>query len=344
MASGLFLAASVLRLARWRLVRDAHSALVGAALLVIGGLCLPLGGFAHLFVPEESSPVVGLAIRCVASYVALQLVLRALKEEHRQDHRLYLLFQVLATALLLFLQAGELAEWREQLAHDARNAVAGLRAARRWRSWSGTTDAPTRTGERLRWAAGQEIGHLEHLLFRTPTQPCEPLDVSRVVRDVARSARALGEVVTAGGAHVYGIGRTDDLTAVLKGMLVNARAHAPGSRVDLRIVAAEGVIRIICSDGGPGLRGTDPERIFERGYRASTSPGSGLGLYAARGLMREQGGNLEVVSSRQGATFVVTLPAAAAPAREVLTWLTPPPLRLPAPSLTLRTSFHSETS
>ncbi len=429
MASGLFLAAGVLRLAKWRLVRDAHSALVGTALVVMGGLCLPLGGLARLFVAEESTQVVGLAIRCVASYLAMALVLRALRI-HRVARPKYLLLQVVATVALVFLlmlqgehlvpesftgnavppiilsaalaaawfsiavrvalssrvlpwarraaplflgmgiaellraldagrvdswtlsgvlvcasmaalatrsslldldgavradqhqrsdlsialsraasEAGELVEWREQLAHDARNAVAGLRAAMEvMERYDGRIDAGTT--ERLRWAASQEIGHLEHLLFRTPTQPCEPFDVSRVVRDVARAARTMGEPVTAGGEHVHGLGRTEDLTAVLKGLLVNARTHAPGSQVHLRVLAAEGLITITCSDDGPGLRGTDPGRVFERGYRGPSSRGSGLGLYAARELMREQGGELELGPSRRGATFLLTLPAA----------------------------------
>ena len=49
MASAFFLAGGVLRLARWRIVGEPHSALAGAALLVMGGLCLPLGGLALLF-------------------------------------------------------------------------------------------------------------------------------------------------------------------------------------------------------------------------------------------------------------------------------------------------------
>ena len=49
MASAFFLASGVLRLARWRIAAEPHSALAGAALLVMGGLCLPLGGLALLF-------------------------------------------------------------------------------------------------------------------------------------------------------------------------------------------------------------------------------------------------------------------------------------------------------
>src|ERR1700759_4437285 len=41
-ACAFFLAGGVLRLGRWRLVGEPHSALAGAALLVMGGLCLPL--------------------------------------------------------------------------------------------------------------------------------------------------------------------------------------------------------------------------------------------------------------------------------------------------------------
>src|SRR5680860_1483354 len=107
-ASGLFVAAGVLCLARWRLARDAHSALVGTALMVMGGMCLPLGGFARMYVPGENGPVVATAIRCVATCVAMRLVIRALHTEdvavrHRPERALPRLFGLILLTFLLFL-------------------------------------------------------------------------------------------------------------------------------------------------------------------------------------------------------------------------------------------------
>ena len=447
-ASGLFVAAGVLRLAKWRLVHDSHSALVGTALIVMGGLCLPLGGLARVVVTAGDLSIVGPATRCLASYIAMLLVLRALRASEvsrraRPEHLLPRLSVVVILAFWLLLageglippdlsvalrsvilplalslgwvwvavqaarrgnilpwahraaplflgmglaemmrgfdfgrfetwtlggvllcasiaalatrsalldldaavradghqvidlsqalerashEADELTVWREQLTHDARNACAGLRAAMDiLERYDGRVDS--RTTESLRLAAAQEIGHLEHLLFRSSTAPCQRFEVSEVVSAVGESARALGARVTVSGNRAFGIGRADDLSAVLRNLLVNAQTHAPGSRVKIGVSADPDTVTITCSDDGPGLSAADAGRVFERGYRGPASPGSGLGLYAARELMREQGGDITLAPLRSGATFLLTLPAAQLPQRLV------PPIRVPAQSL-----------
>ena len=211
-------------------------------------------------------------------------------------------------------EADELTVWREQLTHDARNACAGLRAAMDILERYADQVDPATT-ERLRHAAVEEIGHLEHLLARSAHQPTEPFDVTQVIRSVADSARALGhdvavESVVVGSGTIRTVGRSGDVAAVLKNLLVNARTHAAGSTVRLRVTVEAGTVRIVCSDDGPGF---DPEcaaRAFERGFRGRTSPGSGLGLHAARQLMREQDGELELGAPSPGATLVLTLPLA----------------------------------
>ena len=77
-ASAFFLAGGVLRLARWRITGEPHSALGGAALLVMGGLSLPLGGLALLFPGTQDVSLVGPAIRTATELVAITLLVRAL--------------------------------------------------------------------------------------------------------------------------------------------------------------------------------------------------------------------------------------------------------------------------
>jgi signal transduction histidine kinase len=212
-------------------------------------------------------------------------------------------------------QASELTAWREQLTHDAQNACVGLRAAMEiLERYDGRVDP--HVTERLRLSAIQEIGHIEHLLTRSSNHPCRPFDVTEVVHAVGDAARSLGADATVHGDQVRGIGRPADLAAALKNILANAQTHAPGSRVDIRITTDGHIVTIACSDNGPGLRSGDTAHVFERGYRRSLSPGSGLGLYAARELMREQGGDLKLGSGQPGATFLITLPDVTAPARE----------------------------
>ncbi len=444
-ASGLFVAAGVLRLARWRLVHDAHSALVGSALLVMGGLCLPLVGVARLFGSSpQSAAFIGASTRCVGSFVAMALILRALRSPEttrspspaRLLRRLFLVvtsfFLVVLTvaslspgvsnsifvqprilaallttgwlwvAFRVGMRSGEvawagraaplyvgmavaetlcglglgpidsdtfagvlvgasvaalsaraalmdldravmedeaelsslsaaldqksgeaetLAVWREQLTHDARNAVAGLRAA-----MSILSDTRTDPGaaDRLRSAAAQEITHLEHLLTRSSAQRCSSFDAGEVVRQVGDCARALGGPVRVHAPAALATGRAEDLAAVVKHLLINAATHAPGSNVEIRVTTGADRVTVTYRDDGPGLRQVDPARVFDRGCRGAASAGSGLGLYAARELMREQGGDLVLGEGGPGASFVLTLPSAVkAPAGQVQ------PIRLP---------------
>ena len=67
-AAALFLAAAVLRIARWRVTTDPHSGLLGAAMVALCLITLPLGNLAGL----------GLAARALGTAVCLALALRAM--------------------------------------------------------------------------------------------------------------------------------------------------------------------------------------------------------------------------------------------------------------------------
>jgi len=203
----------------------------------------------------------------------------------------------------------QLAAWREELAHDTRNACAGLRAAMEILDrYDGQVDPAI--VDRLRVAALQEVGHIEHLVTRSTEQPCEWFDVREVVTSMCGAARSLGASVSVHARPAHAFGRPADLAAALKNLLVNAQTHAPGSHVDVVVSSDADTVTIRCSDDGPGLGGADRTRLFDRGYRASSKPGSGLGLHAARKLMHDQDGDLRVGASGHGATFVMTLKAA----------------------------------
>lgn len=431
-ASGLFLVAGVLRLAKWQLSRDPHSALAGTALLLMGGACLPLGGFARLLAPEEDMAVVGLVTRCVVSLLAMRLLLHALSttEVTRRDRPEWLLPRLFAlvgvvfvampalrsvqtnppwaddlaiallstvvaagwlstavriaghagylpwarrTAPLLFgmgfaellrgldlgavhsgtiagvllcaavaglavrsaladlddavgagrhgvreladavsaanERADDLQRWREHLTHDARNSCAGIRAAVGILGHHDLSKDRT-TSAGLRSAAVEELTHLEHLLTRSSSQPSTVFDATAAVDRVARSAVALGARITVHGSRADALGRPGDLAAVVKNLILNVETHAPGSTITITVARGPGGVTIQCTDDGPGIGPTARAQVFEHGFRGATSPGSGLGLPASRALLREQQGDLEVLPTDGGATFVVTLPAA----------------------------------
>jgi signal transduction histidine kinase len=105
----------------------------------------------------------------------------------------------------------------------------------------------------------------------------------------------------------------DRVAAALTNLLANARKFAPeGSTVRVRteLRDADGIIVIHVEDEGPGVPADRVGVIFRKFGRVDhRRPGSGLGLYLARGVVRAHGGEL---SYRRGATggahFVLELP------------------------------------
>jgi len=79
-------------------------------------------------------------------------------------------------------------------------------------------------------------------------------------------------------------------------------------------------VRIMIRDSGAGMDDLTRSRIFEPFFTATRGPGSGLGLAAVYGIIRQHGGYITVESEPdRGTTFLIFLPAVAevsAPAPE----------------------------
>jgi two-component system phosphate regulon sensor histidine kinase PhoR len=117
------------------------------------------------------------------------------------------------------------------------------------------------------------------------------------------------EVGTASGAR-------DRIQQVLVNLLDNAVKYGGEGPVSIRVEPANGVVRILVADAGPGIPFAEQQRIFEKFYRSGpeltrAQGGTGLGLYISRELVQRMGGRLDVRSAPgAGATFVVELPRA----------------------------------
>lgn len=104
----------------------------------------------------------------------------------------------------------------------------------------------------------------------------------------------------------------DRVPLVLDNLLSNAIRHSPrNSTVYLRAEQRAQSVRFTISDSGPGIAPEHRERIFEKFYRVSGRAGgsAGLGLYIAREVVRNHGGDIGVESQAgKGSTFWFTLP------------------------------------
>ena len=102
---------------------------------------------------------------------------------------------------------------------------------------------------------------------------------------------------------------------VLVNLLENAHRHATtaaGVRVSAAADGKEVVIRV--DDDGPGIAPSAAEAVFEPFWRGAGGGGrSGLGLAIARGFAVANGGSLRAEPGPDGASLVLTLPAAEAP-------------------------------
>lgn len=105
-----------------------------------------------------------------------------------------------------------------------------------------------------------------------------------------------------GPAHLVYNGRPLGIKRVIVNLLENAVKYARNPRITLS--RNDYAIRIEVSDEGPGIPEEALEKVFDPFFRLETSRnrntgGVGLGLSAARAIIREQGGDLTLRNQRR---------------------------------------------
>jgi PAS domain S-box-containing protein len=141
----------------------------------------------------------------------------------------------------------------------------------------------------------------------------QPTDVVGVVRNVVdtASAHANGHrfVADVDGVPVRAQADPDKLRQVLDQLVENAVKYSPGGgTVTVSVERRADVVEISVADEGVGIAAGDVDRIFSKFTKVTSGPGTGLGLFIARGLVREMGGRMWVESTEGvGARFVFAL-------------------------------------
>jgi CheY-like chemotaxis protein len=114
-------------------------------------------------------------------------------------------------------------------------------------------------------------------------------------------------------------GDSERLRQTVSNLLSNAIKFTPqGGRIEVRLEGTDSQVRFTVHDTGIGIEPDFLPRVFDRFRQANTTStdsrhGLGLGLAIAHRLVELHGGTIQAESPGpgQGATFVVTLPAAA---------------------------------
>ncbi len=197
---------------------------------------------------------------------------------------------------------------QEQFVADASHELRTPLTALRLRLENGETDAALVEAERL---AGLVDELLE--LARADASAGAPGDLSlgdvvgRRVELWSALAEERGVRLEAwgdGGMIRAGEGRVEQ---VLDNLLSNALDASPAGSA-ITVTAKGGELHVV--DEGAGLSREQRERAFDRFWRASKAPGSGLGLSIARRLVELDGGTIELRSaSTGGIDAVVRYPA-----------------------------------
>jgi signal transduction histidine kinase len=218
------------------------------------------------------------------------------------------------------------------VSHDLRTPLASTRALIEALA-DGVADDPE-TERRYLSSASRELEHLSRLvddLFELARIDAGVLELtleeaslhdaisdtisSFQLQAETKGVRLLGEV--SGNVDPV-LANPPKLQRVLHNLVSNALRHTPpNGTVNLRATPEGDAARIEVSDTGEGITAEDLPRVFERSFRGEQSrtrsekdgtPGAGLGLAIARGLVEAHGGTMEVESEPgQGSRFRFTL-------------------------------------
>jgi signal transduction histidine kinase len=126
------------------------------------------------------------------------------------------------------------------------------------------------------------------------------------------------DISTVGTPHLA-VADPDRIEQVLWALLDNAVKYSPaGSLITVRIEPVDRMLSVAVRDEGTGMDEASRSRAFDQFYRSDHArklapDGSGVGLYAARGLMEAMGGSIAVRSELgRGTTVTLAIPAESA--------------------------------
>lgn len=149
----------------------------------------------------------------------------------------------------------------------------------------------------------------------------EPASLEHIVRETVASLGPQGRervrLIVEPGGHLIGLWDASLLRRLIANLIGNALKYSPEDQVtEITVGAGDGpTARIEVRDHGIGMAQDELDRVFDRFERTdrarkSGAAGSGLGLYACRGIVDAHGGTIAAFSDGPdlGTTVIVTLP------------------------------------
>lgn len=122
--------------------------------------------------------------------------------------------------------------------------------------------------------------------------------------------RTTGTILNIDPANISVIGEQGRLEQVFVNLMQNAMdSMGDGGQIDIGFQAIGRTVLIVIRDNGPGISSELRERLFQP-FTTSKDDGLGLGLVICRDIIADFGGELNLVQSKVGAAFEITLQAA----------------------------------
>jgi len=210
------------------------------------------------------------------------------------------------------------------LSHELRNPLSAIQVALAVMRARPNIDA----GQQARTVIERQVAHIARLVDDlvdsariergTLSLQLEPLDLREVLHtavDMAQPSVAHRQqrFTWAPAAQAMQVsGDRVRLQQVFSNLLLNASKYTPeGGTIELVTYRDASDFCVSVRDNGSGIAEHDLPKVFEPFVRASRDvPGLGVGLYVARTLVEQHGGEIGVTSvgKGQGTTFTVRLP------------------------------------
>lgn len=144
----------------------------------------------------------------------------------------------------------------------------------------------------------------------------EPVDVAALAGDVVAAFSEQARRASVGLGSSAEAGTTADadpvrVREVLVNLVTNALRYTPaGGYIAIDVRRAAGDVEVSVRDTGSGIAAVAVGGIFDRFSKSTDSPGAGLGLAIAKGLVAAHGGTIRAESAPgRGTRIVFTLPA-----------------------------------
>lgn len=210
------------------------------------------------------------------------------------------------------------------VSHDLRNPLSSIlmQADMMMRQARTDGDETIRQLERIRRPAAHMKAMVDDLLDLATIESrrfvlhLEPVDSRLMIEEALLAASPLAEAkriaIEADLLDTPNVEADHErIFRVLSNLLGNAIKFTPrGGTITVRAECRRGELLITIVDTGPGIPADSIGHVFDRYWKArsSSSVGSGLGLYIAKGIVDAHGGRIWADSSASGARLSFTLP------------------------------------